>query len=153
MTARRLLGWWAALFGLWLLLVGQWTQLVAVWGGGLALLATAAGATVAAQGRFRATFRLRWLGELRSAVLAAVVDSGVVAAALADCIVTRRHHRGEFVRDESAAGDDEEAVARRAWVELVATWSPNSYVIDISPENGGRLLHDLVPRRSSESPS
>jgi hypothetical protein len=38
-------------------------------------------------------------------------------------------------------------------VELVATWSPNCYVIDISPESGRRLLHDLRPHRASEQPS
>ena len=43
--------------------------------------------------------------------------------------------------------------ARRAWLALLAGYSPNAYLVDVYPDTGTALLHDLVPRRSSEEPA
>lgn len=153
MAARRFAGWWIALFGMWLLLAGEGTRLSAIWGAAAALVAAVAATVVAGRAGAAGHVRLRWLAELPRAAVAVVVDLAVVTAALAGSMACGQRERGVFVRDRSRAGGDREAAGRRAWVELVATWSANSYVIDVSPATGRRLLHDLVPRRSSESPS
>jgi hypothetical protein len=68
-------------------------------------------------------------------------------------IATGRRRLGAFGEDRSAAGSGELPAGRRAWVTLVATWSPNCYVLDIDPETGRRLVHDLEPHRLSEQPA
>ena len=49
--------------------------------------------------------------------------------------------------------EEAHGVGPRAWTALAASFSPNAYVVDIEPETESVLLHDLVPRRSSESPA
>ena len=43
--------------------------------------------------------------------------------------------------------------ARRAWLAFLTGYSPNAYLVDVDAETGIALLHDLVPRRSSEEPA
>lgn len=148
-----LLGWWPALFALWLLFAGQWSWLVGVWGAGLALFAALAAEVVAGQGLLRARFRLGWLRELGPSAVAVVVDFLILTRALAVAIATGRRRVGVFREDRSAAGPGALQAGRRAWVGLLATWSPNSYVVDIDPATGRRMLHDLVAHRSSEQPT
>lgn len=149
----RLLGWWPPLFALWMLFVGEWSWQIAVWGAGLSLIAAASGDIVARLGLPCTRGRWGWWREGVSAAGAVVVDFGIITRVLVGAIVRRRRDAGTFRRDLSAAGQGPLAAGRRAWVELAATWSPNCYVVDISPESGRRLIHDLRPQRSSELPS
>jgi hypothetical protein len=81
------------------------------------------------------------------------VDFGILVWALLASVVRRRVVRGELVVREveggSAVGRD---VGRRAWTVLVASYSPNAYVVDLDPETQQVILHDLVPHRASEEP-
>lgn len=149
----RLLVWWVVLFALWLLFAGQWSWLVAAWGAGLALVAALGGEVVAGQGLLSVRWRPSWLRELGPALLAVVVDFLVVTRALAVAVATGRRRLGVFRQDSSAAGSGELPSGRRAWVTLVVTWSPNSYVLDIDPETGRRMVHDLEVHRLSEQPT
>lgn len=149
----RLLGWWPPLFALWMLFVGEWSWQIAVWGAGLSLIAAAARHIVARRGLPGTRGQPGWWREGASAAAAVVVDFGIITGVLAGAIARRRRQAGTFRWDLSAAGQGPLAAGRRAWVELAATWSPNCYVVDISPESGRRLVHDLRPHRSSELPS
>lgn len=141
------------LFALWLLFVGQWSWLIGAWGAGLALVATFGAEVVAGQGLLSVRWRPGWLRELGPAAAGVVVDFLVVTRALTVAVVTGRRRLGVFREDRSAAGSGELPTGRRAWVELVAGWSPNCYVLDIDPATGRRLVHDLVARPSSEQPA
>ena len=55
--------------------------------------------------------------------------------------------------DLEAGGDDPAGFALRGWIALLATYSPNAYVVEIERERSLVLLHDLLPRRSSEEPA
>lgn len=147
------LRWWPPLFALWLLFAGEWTWPVGVWGAGLSLIAAVAGNVVARQGLPGMRARWGWWRECPAAAAAVAADFGIVTWELAGAVTGRRREAGTFRRDLSAAGPGPLAAGRRAWVELAASWSPNCYVIDISPETGRRLIHDLRPHRSSELPS
>lgn len=149
----RSLLWWPVLFALWLLFVGEWTRLVAIWGAGLTLAGTVGAAAVVRRGLLDVRGRWGWLRELGSAAVAVVVDFGILTAELARAIAGRRRRVGVFLVDRSAAGSDRLAAGRRAWITLVATWSPNCYVLDVDAETGRRLIHDLRPHRSSELPA
>lgn len=142
-----------SLFALWLLFVGQWSWLIGAWGAGLALIAAFGGEVVAGQGLLSVRWRPGWVRELGPAALGVVVDFLIVTRALAVAVAGGRRRLGVFREDRSATGSGELPTGRRAWVELVATWSPNCYVLDIDPETGRRLVHDLVPRTSSEQPA
>lgn len=149
----RVLGWWPPLFALWMLFAGEWSWQVGVWGAGLSLIAAVSGNIVARHGLPGTRGRWGWWREGVSAAGAVVADFGIVTGVLAGAIAGRRREAGTFRQDVSAAGTGPLAAGRRAWVELAATWSPNCYVVDISPESGRRLVHDLRPHRSSEEPS
>ncbi len=135
--------WWVALFWLWLLVAGDWNRVELVG----AACAGAAGAILAVCGQqlvgatvrpASGAFRGAW-----SVPVAILVDAGI----LLRCLV-RRDVEGTFV----VRRVDLRGASERAWTVLVAGYSPNAYVVDVDPERGEALLHDLVPRRSSESP-
>jgi hypothetical protein len=142
-------GWWLALFWLWLLLVGQWNreQLVA------AAIAAAIAASVAELARVRTNFGApisrRVLADVPRALGMVVVDFGILAWALLASVVRRRIARGRFISRGSWAASD---AGPRAWAVLVASYSPNAYVVDVDPDAQQVLLHDLIPNRRSESP-
>lgn len=144
--------WWPVMFALWLLLAGEWSRPVVIWGVTLSSTAAAAARVVARQGMLTARARWRWVPEVASAATAVVVDFAVLTRALAGAMLHRQRRLGVWRVDDSAAGASRLAAGRRAWVTLVATWSPNCYVVDIDPDTGRRLMHDLRPRRSSELP-
>lgn len=149
----RTLRWWPPLFALWLLFVGEWSWLVGIWGAGMAAVAAAAAEVVAGQGLLNVRGRWRWCGELGSAAVAVPADAGILTWELVRAIATGRRRVGVFREDASAAGEGPLPAGRRAWVEFVATWSPNCYVVDVSSESGRRMIHDLRPHRPSERPS
>jgi hypothetical protein len=140
------LAWWLALFWLWLLLVGQWNreELAA------AAIAATLAATLAEIARVRTGFHAplpRRLGaEVSEALGMVVVDFGILAWALVRSAARRRVVRGRFVSRDLETG------ASRAWAGLLASYSPNAYVVDADPKVRTVLLHDLVPHRASERP-
>jgi hypothetical protein len=147
--------WAAALTGTWMLLVAQSTLVnwVAAVGGGV--VAALGARLLAARGHHAYTFRAGWLRWLPALTWQIVADFGIITAALGRAIATgRRTAGGGFVaREFDAGGDTARGRSWRAFVTLAATWSPNSYVVDIDRTAGHRINHDLVPHRASERPS
>lgn len=149
-AGKRLLGVAAlavALYALWFLFAGQWSWPVAVWGAGAALLTTAAGMGAFARGSPGVRPRVAWLRDLAPTARDVVVEFALLAGALVRAVATGRRHLGTWRREEDVAGRDDDAVARRAWVTLLATLPPNSYVLDIDPDTGTRRSHVLVTAR------
>ncbi len=154
---RHVFAWlaaWAALFWLWLLLAGEWNR--QEW------IAAACAATVAATlgeiARTRAGVHprvpWRWVAAAWTVPAMIFVDFGIVVWALVASLLRREVVRGAFrAHDFPAGGDDPESAAVRAWVGLVATYGANAYVVDLEPERGLSLVHDLVPYRASEKPA
>jgi hypothetical protein len=147
-------GWWIPLFFLWLLLVGEWNreELAA------AAIAATIAATIAEVARTRTSFAaripLRAVADLPEVLAMVFVDFGIVIWALVETVFGLRAVRGELVSRKLEGGrSDARGAGPRAWTALAASYSPNAYVIDIDPETSTVLLHDLVPRRSSESPA
>jgi len=148
------LGWWLALFWLWLLLAGEWNRELVV----AAAIAAAVAASVAEFARVRTGFAaplpLRLLADLPSALGMVVVDFGILARTLLASLVRGRIARGEFVSREAPSGSwVTSGPGPRAWTMLVASFSPNAYVVDVDPGERRVLLHDLVVRRTSERPA
>jgi hypothetical protein len=148
------LGWWVALFWLWLLLVGQWNREQGV--------AAAIAATIAASGAEFARTRtglsaplpLRVLTDVPQTLGMVFVDFGILAWALLAGIARRRIVRGELVARERRRGSwVTQGAGPRAWTQLVASLSPNAYVVDVDPGEHRVLFHDLVPYRKSEEPA
>jgi len=138
----------------WILLAGEWNhfQWIAATG------AAAVGATIGEIARTRSDVRervpLAWLVRGWSAFLQVFVDFGIVMWVLVRCALRRELARGVFRSHESDAGGDTRAKrGERVWRALLADYSPNAYVVDIDDDSGLVLLHDLVPRRSSEEPA
>ena len=146
--------WWIALFWLWMLLVGEWNLIE--WAA--AAIAATVGATFAVMVIAVTGLELRVPFDVLRAAwttpLLIFVDFGLLTYALVRSLVTGRVVRGSFRANRfPARGDDPEAVGRRALVTLLATYSPNAYVIDVSRTHNTVLLHDLVPNRHSEKPA
>jgi hypothetical protein len=145
--------WWLALFWFWLLLVGQWNreELVA------AAIAAAVAASLAELARARTSFSARiplgGVADLPQALGAVFVDFGILVRVLAVSVIRRRIVRGELYSRELTHRSRAEGTGARAWTTIVASYSPNAFVLDIDPETRRVLLHDLVRRRSSEEPS
>jgi hypothetical protein len=154
---RHARGWglvWLGCFGMWLVLVGDWSRVNAVAG----VCAAAAAATVAECARAAAREEIRVSGRtLRAASavpVAVLTDFGILAFALVRSAAQRRVVRGRYVERAVDPGPKSTPAgrSRRAWLALLVGYSPNAYLVDVDPETGVALLHDLVPRRSSETP-
>jgi hypothetical protein len=145
--------WWVALFWLWLLLVGAWNreQVVA------AAIAATPAASLAEFARARtelgAPLPWRVLAAVPPALGMVLVDFGIVMWALVAGIARRRIVRGGFVSRELPGGSWlTRGTGSRAWTVLVASYSPNAYVVDVDPAARRVLLHDLIRYRRSEEP-
>ncbi len=146
--------WWIALFWLWFLLVGEWSRQEVV----AAAIAATVCASLAEYGRTRAGFHARIplsrLSDLPAALGMVFADFGILAWALILSIVRRRVVRGRLVSRELEGGAVAAgSVGSRAWIVLLACYSPNAYPVDVDPETRTVLLHDLVPHRPSERPA
>lgn len=130
---------WLALFWLWMLLAGEWNR--QQW------IAAAAAATIASLlvGRVR----LAWVAGAWRVPVAIVVDFAVLVWALLRSAVHREVVRGEFVRRPWRSDDE----GLRALAGLLATYSPNAYVVELDRHRRVVLVHDLVPFRKSEEPA
>lgn len=144
---RRLgawLTWFALLFALWLLLVGtvQDVELVA----GLCAAALGAGAAdlVRSLDLLRFGVEWRWLRLGWKPLARVVPDFFLVIAALV------RRPQGRFRTIEFPTGGERAVDAgRRAFVVLAASLAPNRLAVDLDPESGDALVHELLPRRAS----
>jgi multisubunit Na+/H+ antiporter MnhE subunit len=154
-TVAAWVAWWVALFWLWMLLVGDWNHIE--WIGGACVAAVAA--TIAELGRSLAGVSIRpSLAPIKGAPLAWLVvfsDFAILMHALVRSLVRREVVRGRYLVRASETGEKttSRGAAYRAWTVLVAGYSPNAYVVDIDPDAGTVLVHDLVPRRKSEEPA
>lgn len=147
------LAWWLALFWLWFLLVGEWNREEVVAAAIAAALAASIAELARARTGFAARIPLRDLAVVPQMLGMVFVDFGILVWALLASVVRRRVVRGELVVREIEGGSAvSRDVGRRAWTVLVASYSPNAYVVDLDPETQQVILHDLVPHRASEEP-
>ena len=147
--------WVAVLFWWWMLLVGEWDH--EEWIAAAAAAAISAtvveGCRAAAELEFG--FPLERLAKAPAAILRVLVDLAVLFGALGRALVGRPV-RGRFVHREAsfdAGGLDAGGIGRRALSILVASYSPNAYVIDVERRRNRVLLHDLETNRKSEEPA
>jgi len=145
--------WWIALFWFWLLLVGQWNREEVV----AAAIAATIAASLAELARTRTGFSARiplgGLADLPPALGMVVVDFGIVTWALLVSLARRRVVRGELFSRELTDKSRARGTGPRAWTTIVASYSPNAFVLDIDPDEQRVLLHDLVRHRASEEPA
>ena len=147
------LAWCVALFWLWLLLVGEWNREQVVAAAIAATIAAFVGEFARTRTRLSAPLPLRLLADVPQALGMVVVDFGILAWALLAGVARRRIVRGELVSRELPRGSwATQGTGPRAWTMLVASFSPNAYVVDVEPKECRVLLHDLVPNRRSENP-
>ena len=147
-------GWWLLLFWLWLLLAGEWDATEWVAAAGAAAVGATLGEIARTRTGFAARLPLRALVDVPQVLGMVVVDFGIVVWALLASCARREVVRGAFRAHElETGGDDPRGMGLRAWTEIAATYSPNAYVVEIEPERGLVLLHDLVPNPPSESPA
>ena len=148
------LAWWIALFWLWFLLVGEWNNQEL----GAAAIAATIAASLAELARTRTGFsaRIPWRGvaDVPGALGMVFVDFGIVTWALLTGIARRRVVRGRLITREFDGGAGAgPGVGPRAWAVLLASYSPNAFVIDVDPGTNAVLIHDLVPYAPSERPA
>ncbi len=148
------LAWWLALFWLWLLLAGDWNRIEWI----AAACGAAVAATVGEVARARAAVSVRvpltWIARSWSVPPIVLADFGILVWVLVRSALRRKIHRGAFRAHEfPAGGNDPVSRGIRAWTTVVATYSPNCYVVDVESERRLRLVHDLVPWPPSEAPS
>jgi multisubunit Na+/H+ antiporter MnhE subunit len=153
--ARAWVLWWLGCFGFWLILVADWSGVNAVAGACIAAVAATISERARAAARFEAPASWSTLRNAAHVPLAILVDFVVLSLALARSVVRREVVRGEYVTRAVDPGTKTTPAggARRAWLALLSGYSPNAYLIDVDPDRRTALLHDLVPRRSSEKPA
>jgi multisubunit Na+/H+ antiporter MnhE subunit len=142
-AVRHALSWlvaWFALFWLWMLLVGEWNHQEWIAAAAAATAAATLGEIARTRARVRLRVPVRWVARAWTVPIAIVVDFGIVMWALV------RRREGTWVRRPLPEG------APNALIALLATYSPNAYVVDVDEEAGIVVLHDLVRHRPSESP-
>jgi multisubunit Na+/H+ antiporter MnhE subunit len=145
---RRLGTWaafWVVLFPLWLLYEGEWDFRECLAGSAAAAIGATA-ATVAVEGALlRHRFELRVLARALKVPWQVVKEFGTITVFLV------RHPRGPGAFGAyplSAGGNDPVGRARRAFTALAATYSPNSYVIDVDERENLVLAHVLRQPKS-----
>jgi len=146
--------WWIPLFWLWILLAGEWNRQEWVAAAAAATFAAALAELARARTNLAAHLPAWAAAGVPPALMMVVADFGIVVWALVTSLARRRIVRGEFVSRELERGSSAaHGVGPRAFTALIASFSPNAYVIDIEPKTRTVLLHDLVPRRESERPA
>ena len=139
-----MLSWFVGLFALWLLFVGtvQDVELVA----GLFAAAIGAGAVEVVRAQRLLGFRVerRWLRLGWKPLVRVVPEFLLLMAALV------RRSRGTFRElDFPVGGERAIDAGRRAFAVGAGSIAPNRLVVDVDPEAGSALVHDLVPGRGS----
>jgi len=137
-------GLYAGLFAGWLLLVGTVQRLELIAGLCAAAIGLGVVEVVRAQGLFR--FRVEWLWlRLIWRPLARVVPEFLLLL-----LALVRRPRGTFRQlDFPVGGERATDAGRRAFAVLAGSLAPNRLVVDLDPETGKALVHDLVPGAGS----
>jgi hypothetical protein len=141
---RAWIAFWLALFWLWMLLVGEWNHIE--WIAGASAATVAASIAEIARSRVGVGVRipLEWVGKAWTVPAMILVDFAIVMWALA------RRRRGSLRERPSPAT---RTAGIRMWANLTANYSPNSFVVDLDPDSGTVLVHDLLPFEKSEEPT
>ena len=129
--------WW-----LWMLLVGEWNHIEWIAASGAAGAAATLAELARARGHVRSGVSLRRLMELPLVAVMIFADFALLVAALV------RRRRGTF---QTRSAHHAETPGDRAWTSVVATYSPNAYVIELTADRV--LLHRLIRWRRSEEPA
>jgi multisubunit Na+/H+ antiporter MnhE subunit len=147
--------WFVAFFWLWMLLVGDWNPIEWIAGGIVAAVAATIAEFIRRLTRTRLLVPFDVLRQSALVFPMVFVDFGILVFALARSLATGRFVHGRYVTRAIDPGPKTTpaGAARRAWIVLLAGYSPNAYVVDIDVENETVLLHDLVPYRRSEEPA
>ena len=145
--------WWCALWGLWLAYQGEWNRIEWVAAACAATLGAALAAAVIWLGLLRFRPPLRPFVEAAKVPLQIAIDFGIITLALLRRLAGRDAAGAFVVRPRPSAGSGPVAAGDRAAREVLATYSPNAYVVDVDPGDHVVLLHDLIPHRSSEKPA
>jgi hypothetical protein len=138
------LAWFAGLLILWLLLVGTVQDVEVVAGLGAAALGATAAEVVRSQGLMRFRVEWRWLRLGWKPLVRTLPDFFLVLSALL------RRRQGRFRTIEFPAGGERAVDAgRRAFIVVAPSLAPNRLVIDVDPESGEALVHELLPASAS----
>jgi multisubunit Na+/H+ antiporter MnhE subunit len=140
--------WWAVGVGLWLLTLSSVSgqELVAAIATGLPCAVMAVLARRAVRGPLRP--RPAWLRWLLPVPVAVLTDSVRVLGVAAGALVGRRIPDGDLrrvtlPRDDSA----EDWQNRQAAAVVLVSASPGTVVIDVDPDSGEALVHELASGR------
>jgi hypothetical protein len=145
--------WWIALFWAWLVYQGEWNRIEWVAAAGAATLGASVATAIASRGLLAFRVPLRAIADAKSVPLQIVIDFAIVTLALMRQLGGCRSQGAFVVRSFSSGESGPHAAGDRAWRAVLATFSPNAYVVDIDPGSHDVLIHDLVPHRPSESPA
>jgi hypothetical protein len=146
--------WVAVLWWFWMLLVGEWTPTEVIAASCAAAPIAAVAELLRAKGVGSLRVPLRRLTAAKGVPLMIPVDFAIITWALVRAAARGERVGGSFrVKPFAEPEGAVRAQAARAWTTLAACYSPNAYVIDIDPEAGIVLLHDLVPHAPSEEPA
>jgi len=129
--------WFVALWWLWMLLVGEWNRQEWIAAGCVAAVAATVGEIARARAGVRPTAGIAKVAQLYAVVPIIVVDFVLLMWALVRALLTRRIPDGSF----------RECDASDPWTALLASYSPNAYVLE------RHELHRLVPFAKSEDPA
>ena len=150
--ARFWLGWWCVLWLFWLVFVGAWDIVDGLAGVIAAAIAATAALVVRRLGLLPFQARARGFAGAGRVPLQVFVDFGILVVALVRTFAGRRV-RGAFVTKElPVEGAGPEAAFARATAAVLATYSPNAFVVDVDLDRNEALLHELVRNRASEEP-
>jgi len=145
---KHVLSWlagWLAFFWLWQLLSGEWNHVEWIAGASAATIAATVGEFARSRVVEHGSIPPRWLGKAATVPHMVVADFGVLMWALASSAARR-----EIVRGAVRARPFSERAAVRAWASILASYSPNAYVLDVDGDRA--LMHSLVPWERSEEP-
>jgi hypothetical protein len=138
---RRIETWvafWVVLFPLWLLYEGEWDASEVIAGSAAAAIGATAATVAVETALLRHRFELAVLARAAKVPWSVVREFGIVTWFL----IRRPRGGGQFQRFEfPTGGDDPRGRARRAFTIIAATYSPNSYVVDVG--DGSLVAHTL----------
>jgi hypothetical protein len=139
------LSWCAGLLVLWLMLVGTVQDIELIAGLAAAAIGATAAEVVRTLGLLRYRVEARWIAPGLRQLLRVVPDFVRVLAVLP------RRPSGTFRTVPFPAGGRRDVDrGRRAWATLAASLAPNRLVVDLDPDTGEALVHDLLPRAAGE---
>lgn len=146
-------GWWIALFFLWHAYQGEWNRIEWIAAACAATLGAAFALLFARVGVLRFRVPVRALRDGANVPVQLVVDFWIVTVALFRRLAGRRIGGTFVTRAFPSRGSGAVAAGDRATRAVLASISPNAYVIDIDAGRHVVLFHDLVTNRNSEKPA